>query len=192
MHSSSHSHDLDHARLVAGVRAGDESVFEELFYRYYPTLFRFACGFVNDRDLADDMVQEVFGAIWVRHAEWTPAANIESYLMTAVRNRALNQVRNTRSQTQARARYADAGESPGMGMSEDASAPDQFGEVVSVVWRAIEHMPEPRRTILFLRWQHGYDWDTIAGIVGMSNVAARKQHSRALDALRQFIVQHHE
>ena len=49
--------DLD---LVAGVRAGDDRAFEQLFLRYQPRIAAYVAGMVRDHARAEDITQEVF------------------------------------------------------------------------------------------------------------------------------------
>jgi len=49
--------DLD---LVAGVRAGDDRAFEQLFLRYQPRISAYVAGMVRDHARAEDITQEVF------------------------------------------------------------------------------------------------------------------------------------
>ena len=49
--------DLD---LVAGVRAGDDRAFEQLFQRYQPRIAAYVGGMVRDHARAEDITQEVF------------------------------------------------------------------------------------------------------------------------------------
>ncbi len=46
--------------LVAGVRAGDDRAFEQLFQRYQPRIGAYVAGMVRDHARAEDITQEVF------------------------------------------------------------------------------------------------------------------------------------
>jgi hypothetical protein len=51
------------AELVARIRAGDESACGALYLAYHDPLWRFAYGHVRSRDVAEDLVQDVFLAL---------------------------------------------------------------------------------------------------------------------------------
>jgi RNA polymerase sigma factor (sigma-70 family) len=61
---------------------------------------------------------------------------------------------------------------------------------VELVWNAIATLSEVQQSIMALRWQAQLPWDEIAPIVGLSTVAVRKQHSRALARLRTVLPAH--
>jgi RNA polymerase sigma-70 factor (ECF subfamily) len=179
----------DEQELIARVRQGDTSAFEVLFRRHFEAVFRFASSFVVDRDVADDVAQEVFGWVWVHRAAWNPPGDILSYLLAAVRNRALVLTRNEKRRANVTGRYVVPGESPAMaapGLSMETVIEDE--ELIATIWRVIQVLPEPRRTVLLLRWRHGLEWDEVARIMEMSIPATRMVHSRALKLLRERLL----
>lgn len=58
----------DGRRWVEGIRAGEEAAFEKLFEAYYRDLCAFAAGYVGSRNIAREVVQDVFLKIWVRRS----------------------------------------------------------------------------------------------------------------------------
>lgn len=63
-----------------------KAVFDDL----YGSLCLFANKYVENIDIAKDIVQEVFIKIWEDKIEFANQNNIKSYLYTSVKNRALN------------------------------------------------------------------------------------------------------
>src|SRR5688572_15437659 len=88
--------DLLTPQSVAAVRAGDRRAFEQLFRAVYARLAGYALRIVANRDVAEDVVQEVLIAVWNRRDSLPEADKLASYLHRAVRNRALNQLRSQR------------------------------------------------------------------------------------------------
>src|SRR2546429_9244356 len=78
--------------LVARIRAGDEAAFEAMFRAYYDPLCRHVAPYLGSRDAAEDAVQGLFVRIWEDRARWV-VSDLGHYLYTAVRRRAISQVR---------------------------------------------------------------------------------------------------
>jgi len=173
-----------HDALVARIRAGDTSAFETMFRTHFAVLFRFAQTFVGDDDSADDIVQDVLGWVWMHRATWAPPTDVLSYLLAAVRNKALDRLRTEKRRADVTQRFVAPGESPAMGTRGAATDVDADA-IQHHVWHAIMELPEQRRTVLVLRWRHALDWDEIARVMGISVPAARMAHSRALAMLRE-------
>ena len=76
------------AEWVAAVRAGEPAAFEALFHAYHAPLCTFAHRYLGARDLAEEIVQEVFLFVWERRETWDVRTSVRSYLFTAVRNAA--------------------------------------------------------------------------------------------------------
>ncbi|HXC24992.1 MAG TPA: sigma-70 family RNA polymerase sigma factor [Gemmatimonadaceae bacterium] len=175
-------------QLIHRIRDGDTSAFETLFHSYFAAVLRFASSFLTDRETAEDLVQEVFAWIWIHRAEWDPSSDILSYLLTSVRNRALDVLRTDKRHAEISERYMEPGQSPAMATTAiPIDTRVEEDERNNIVWRVVLQLPEHRRTVLLLRWRHGLEWDEIARIMETSVAAARMNHSRALHLMRQLL-----
>ena len=52
------------------IRAGDERAFEAFFRAWYPRLADYALRMLESRDTAEDVVQNLFVALWNRRDRW--------------------------------------------------------------------------------------------------------------------------
>lgn len=68
----------------------DIELVETLFRQYYRILRAYAFRLVNDADAAEDIVQDVFVALWDKRAGLHADDGIKSYLFRAVYNKSLN------------------------------------------------------------------------------------------------------
>ena len=58
--------------------------FRELFSEFYNSLVLFAMGFVEQQDVAEDIVQEVFVSFWMNKKRTVFSGSVRSYLFGAV------------------------------------------------------------------------------------------------------------
>jgi RNA polymerase sigma-70 factor (ECF subfamily) len=74
-----------------------EKIFSELFKRYYVPFCLYAKRFIDDADLREDLVSEVFTALWdrIEHNEFQPDT-VVGYLRVSVQNACLNQLKHSR------------------------------------------------------------------------------------------------
>ena len=69
----------------------DFAALETLFKRFYKPLRAYAFRFVNDKDLSEDIVQDVFYELWKRRESIRfEDESVKSYLFKAVYTHALN------------------------------------------------------------------------------------------------------
>jgi RNA polymerase sigma-70 factor (ECF subfamily) len=80
-------------------RSGDE--LRELYRRYAPELFGFATSALGDRELAEEVVQDVFAQLW-RHAKDYDQrrASVRTWLYAIARNRIIDAHRRAAARPQ--------------------------------------------------------------------------------------------
>jgi len=64
--------------------------FEQIFKKYYRRLCLYARKFIDDDDVAEDVVQEVFSNLWERQIVLELDVVLRTYLFRSVHNRCLN------------------------------------------------------------------------------------------------------
>jgi len=187
--SSPDGPDLDPAalerQLAARVRAGDEAAFDQLFTANYPALCDFVVGYVHAPDIAEELVQNVFLRIWEHRARWDPVGGARAYLFAACRHQALDHLKHDRIV----ARLADRASQEQLihGLGSPPMRPDeaiQAAELSRALRHAVEQLPERRRLVVVLRWQHQLSYQEIADVLEISVKGVKTQFARAIAALR--------
>jgi len=155
-----------------------------MYLQYVERLWSFARRYVRTDDGAEDVVHDVFLAIWARRAAWDPA-DVEGYLFRAVLNRALQVGRHagivSRSAGELTA-YRRAGGDPA---APDADVEQRSDE--EWLARAIAELPERARIAIRLRWYDEMSYGQIAHVLGVSEDAARMYVRRALVVVRELL-----
>lgn len=80
-------------QLFQKVQEDDMIAFEMLFKRLSPRLTDFARKVVADKQLADDMVQEVFIKVWEKRQK-IENANIEAFIFRVLRNHCISHLKH--------------------------------------------------------------------------------------------------
>ena len=81
------------AELVAAVRAGDDSAFEELYRRYQPLISRFVCSMLRDSARCEDIAQEAFLSALRRMRATDAEINFKPWIYQIARNAAIDSYR---------------------------------------------------------------------------------------------------
>jgi RNA polymerase sigma-70 factor (ECF subfamily) len=172
------------------MRLGDVAAFERCFREYYDGLCAFATRFVNDRAIAEELVQDLFTHLWTSRARLEIRGSLRGYLYAAVRNRALNQRRRDAVEEDwvASAGAADVleiGSSGTPSPTPDVHSQMEATETTAQVNRAFNSLPERCRMVMHLRWRDQMSYAEIAGILGISVKGVENQLARGLKALRE-------
>lgn len=174
----------DGSDLLDRLRAGDPRALEELFRQLYAPLCRFAERYLRDRAGAEDLVQDLFAALWARRTRIEIRGSLRAYLFASVRNRALN-VR--KHQLVERDWEEDEAVPQVRALHRAPRRPDELldeRELAGRVRGAIAHLPERCRLVMQLRWEEQLAYAEIASILGISVKGVEIQLTRGLRALR--------
>jgi len=176
----------DEAHLVTRVRAGDADAFGIIVRATAPRLVSFAYGFTRRQDIAEDLVQDVFLAIWERREEWAPESVI-AYLLRAVRNRAFKA--NRRAGVEQRHRDAVACESFVTGDATDAAVEAEqdareWVVRITALRAEIDQLTERQRSAYLLRYEQGLTIPQIAHVLGVTPKGAEQLVRRTTHFLR--------
>jgi len=172
--------------LWSDVQDGDESAFEVLYRRHERAaldLARRVCG----RD-AEDAVQAAFVSVWRSRAFFREArGSVRGWLLTAVRHRAIDVLRQTSQRVELSA-------DDWLGRLEDPVRTDVLAadrELQRVVRSAVADLPAPQRRVLELAYFEEHSQSEIASLLevplgtikGRTRLALQKLPTR-LDAHR--------
>ena len=80
--------------LFEDIKCGHLRAFEALFRQYYPSMCVIAGKLVANREVAEDIVQDVFIRLWEKKAEYDKIPDFRTFLYVAVRNLCYNYLRD--------------------------------------------------------------------------------------------------
>ena len=169
----------DHQLLADYAAQRSEAAFAELVRRHVDLVYSVAVRLVCEAHLAQDVTQGVFVALAENARQLADRTALEGWLHGTTRNLAANAVR---SDVRRRAREQEAAV-----MNELLSAdPDPSWEHIAPhLDEALGELDEPDREALLLRYFKNHDLRTVGTTLGISDDAAQKRVSRALERLRE-------
>ena len=148
---------------------------EALFRRCERRLGLYLAQLVADRLLAEDLLQDTFHDAFRARHQLRDVRNPDGWLFGIARNRALRALRGRRRLRRALHRLAPA--------SRGETATGTDGEVLHVRDLLERHLSPDDRTLLLLRYLHGFSAEELAEMVGRSPAAVRQRLSRARSKL---------
>ncbi|MFB6718614.1 RNA polymerase sigma factor [Kribbella sp. NPDC056345] len=145
-----------------------------LYQQHWAGLVRLAVLVMDDRQAAEDVVQEVFADLY-RHWPLKDQAAVLGYLRTAVLNRSRSVLR--------RRRVARLYIPPHQAPNASAESDVVLGEERLQVQRALQALPTRTREVLVLRFYLDLPFAEIAQLLGIGESSARSNASRGLATL---------
>jgi RNA polymerase sigma-70 factor (ECF subfamily) len=169
------------AELLRRVGAQDESALETIYQRYGATCYRLARRIVNQPQLAEDVVQQVFLALW-QGSSYDPARGaVSTWLLSITHHKAVDLLRREggrrtrQTDDQALIEIQAAGPGPA----------DQAWERLRAerTRAALKELSAEHREVLLLAYYGGYTQREIADMTGLPLGTVK---SRTLYAMRRL------
>ena len=165
----------EHAIYRAAVQ-GDREAFEMVIRAVSRNLFAIAYGVLQNREEAEDVVQDTFVKAWKSRWRVRDSAKLPAWLATIARHRARDLARKKRPEPLPENFEAnEVVEFESAGQKADLD-----GEVRS----ALAQLPELHRVALTLRYFEDLDYGTIENTLGLTNGALRGILGRGLGLMR--------
>jgi RNA polymerase sigma-70 factor (ECF subfamily) len=144
-------------------------------------LYALAFRFLNNREEAEDTVQEVMMKLWSERDGKRDYASVASWCTTVTRNHCIDLLRRKkRLRLEA---FGDAGSSTAA-LAENSAAGDDR-EAVRMVAAIVSRMKEPGRSAIIMRDMEGYSYEETAEAMGTNITALRTMISRARKQIRE-------
>lgn len=168
----------------------DLTAMETLFRRFYRSLRAYAFRFVNDTDLSEDIVQDVFYDLWKRRASIRFQDDaIKTYLFKAVYTHSLNALNENRNSCplveENENDILDTYITPPHMPNSDQSL--LLKELENEITSYINTLPPQCLKIFKLSRGYGLKNREIAEQLGISVKAVEKQISKALSGLKEHL-----
>jgi RNA polymerase sigma factor (sigma-70 family) len=157
-----------------------ETAFAAIVQRYVDLVYSAALRMVCDTHAAQDVTQRVFILLAEHAAQLTNRVSLAGWLHCSARNLAVKAVR---SDVRRRAREQEAAVMNKI-LSTDSDA--SWDHIAPYLDDALAELSEPDREALLLRYFKNQDLRTVGATLGISDDAAQKRVSRAVERLREF------
>jgi RNA polymerase sigma-70 factor (sigma-E family) len=151
--------------------------FNELYQQQWWPMLRLATGLVDDRGVAEDVVQDAFAALYRHWSGIRDPRAAAGYLRTSVVNGSRSVLRKRMTARKHQFEMRDEHE-------EAADQTTLLSAEHDLVRRALAGLPDRQREVLTLRYIAELSDADIAAATGLNPVSVRSASSRGLAALR--------
>ena len=160
------------------LKQGDKDAFDFIFREYYQSLVRFAMGFIQDQDKAEEFVQGIFVKLWEGKKEIVITTSLKAYLYKSVQNKCLDSIKHDkiRHRHEQNIQYYIETQT-----GENAYSSIELQEKIE---GAINHLPEKTREIFRLSRYSNKKYKEIAELLNISVKTVEAHIGKALSVLR--------
>ncbi len=154
--------------LMVGLSEGEVEALERLYDRYSSLVFSIAVRVLTDRQLAEDVTQEVFLRLWRRPWSYDPGrGKFRSWLMSVTRNRSIDERRRVVRRLRQEDRDDDGmPEIPAPGRFHDPQLEAVLADERRAVREAMTRLPPAQREVIELAYFGGLTQVEVAALTG--------------------------
>lgn len=139
-------------------------------------VYRFILKNLRDTDKAQDVVQDSFEKMWIKHEE-IPAEKAKSYLFTTAYHTMIDGIRKDSKQTQLENKHTNI-----------LTVTNNYSDLKEVLNEALEQLPQIQKSALLLRDYEGYSYEEIGEITGLNEAQVKVYIFRARTTMKNYIV----
>jgi RNA polymerase sigma factor (sigma-70 family) len=159
------------------LRQGDHVAFEKIYKQYWIELYEAAYKRLPDKELCQDIIQNIFTDLWLRRTE-VEIENPIAYLHTAVRFQVLKQVARSPKKNFVSDTFVEL-ISP---LESDSGLLEK--EVKTLIALYIDALPRKRKNIFMMHYYEGLSTANIAVRLNVSRKTVQNQLTTASHGLR--------
>lgn len=177
----------DDALLWEAICRGDRSAFDNLFRRFYHSLFYYGIKVIAEEEQVKDAIQELFFRLWKQRHSLSQAQNVEVYLLHSLRRILLRDIENQKIRSERHLKYLNEFFDATFTMEEVITSHELDNERKEKLLNAVNHLNSRQKETLFLRYYHGLSNSEIAGVMNINPQSVRNHLSRAILSLKSII-----
>lgn len=156
---------IDNPLTKALIAKGDQKKFRQLIEITSDELLLFAVSFIRNREVAEEVVSDVFVRIWQNKSELETIKNLRSYLFISVKNGCLSHLRKSgKEKIISIDEYSDFHFIPVEGPENNMIEQETLDQIYNV----IEKLPPKCKMAFTLAKINGLKYKEIADVMGVS------------------------
>jgi len=166
------------------IKDGDVKAFERIFRQYYTPLNIYAFSITGQKEVAEEIIQDIFYVLWKDRATIHILQSLRSYLYKSVKNRSLQHLKRLSMQEQ---HYENILKQKD---STDEPSPDElleYKELENILTQTIQKLPERRRQIFNMHRMNGIKYKDIAESFSISVKTVEAEMTKAYRTLRKEV-----
>lgn len=171
----------DSIDLMQRISNQEYAALKLLMKNFSGPLFAFAYRFLGTKELAEEVVQDVFMNIWRKASDWQPKAQLSTFLFQMTRNRCIDETR--------KASFKKYDEISHELPDSSVSVSERFEKAdrERLVKQAVFSLPERQKTVLILCYYEDMSQKEAASVMKISVSALEGLLFRAKKALKEML-----
>ncbi|MBA2173833.1 RNA polymerase sigma factor SigX [Halobacillus locisalis] len=160
--------------------------FDELYEKYHQDLFQYIIYMVKDRDLAEDLVQDVYMKVLKSYDTFDGRSSEKTWLFSVARHVTIDYFRKQKRKRKRIMDFFDWGEK-GEELKDQSRLPEEIAvqnEEMQSVYKSLDDCTIDQRSVIVLRFIQGMSIQETAEVLSWSESKVKTTQHRGMKALK--------
>ncbi|MBY0122547.1 RNA polymerase sigma factor SigX [Bacillus sp. S/N-304-OC-R1] len=161
-----------------------DSVFDELYRKYHHDVFQFLFYMVKNRELAEDLVQEVYIRVLKSYEKFEGKSSEKTWLFSIARNVAIDSFRKQKGWKQ---RLLEKFDWTTQQVKDNDPLPEEItiqNEEIQYIYKCLDQCTLDQRMVIIMRYIHELSISEAAEALGWTESKVKTTQHRALKILK--------
>lgn len=164
----------------------EEKVFKTIYESYKNRLFGFVLKMVHDKDMAEELIQEIFISLWLNRSKLTSVKDMDSYLFVMARNKTFNYLRKAANDAKLLNKLQAQMQASQNNVEEHIVTEEQN----RLIEQALGTLSVQRRKVFMLSRYEGLNMEEISERLQLSRNTIKNHLVSSLRIIRSYLSEH--
>lgn len=169
---------MENKQLLSLLQHGNEEAFTIIYKKYYQMLYQLSFNYLKDRDLAEDIIQQVFLKLWEIRSHVIIIEDLGSYLYTMAKNVILQTIRQ---------KNKDVLEAYEMYYLQKNEKTVLYDQRKTALYKAIYKLPIQKKAICLMKLNEQASNEEISLRLGISVQTVKNHYNQSISFIRKNI-----
>lgn len=170
--------------LLSLLRQGSQDAFTQIYNKYYSMLYSLSCRYLQDRELAEDVVQQVYLRLWESRSSVCITVSLKNYLYTMAKNHVLNMIRDKNEWI---VRQYENIQQENDIVDDGLQEKLEEERKLSCFYRAVKQLPGAKREICLLKIYEGLNNQEIAHKLNIPVGTVKNYYAQSIQLLKYYL-----
>lgn len=172
---------MTESTFIENLKSDSPEGFVAIYNRFYTPLLYFISRYVKKMEIAEEVLTDVFVAVWSRRMDFQNMENLQAFLYISAKNASLNAIRSNKKIT-----YLEhlAAFEHLLIEDKDTFTHMTHVELLQSIFEEVEQLPTRQKEVFNLTYLEDKTVEEIAQRLEMSPSAVYTNRSRAVNSLR--------
>lgn len=168
---------------VIDLQKGDKSAFDAFYHQYYQPVYRNITKLIYQHDIAEDILQEVFLALWEHRSKLDPERSVAGWLFVVSYNKSINWLKRNNEEKN----FVPVPAMQGYDIDETKEQEQIFEDQVTLINYAVDQLPLRKKQAFRLCKLEGRSYEEAGELLGITSDTVKEYVKTSSQIIRRYI-----